>query len=100
MGERPSPKHTIGRIDNDGDYRPGNVEWQTYAQQSRNMRTNVFLTIDGRTQIRTDWAAERGISGSTIRYRMRRGLSEFNAVNMASHRGKLLRYRVAARDET
>jgi hypothetical protein len=39
MGERPSPKHEISRINNDGDYAPGNVEWSTDAvAQVRNRR--------------------------------------------------------------
>jgi hypothetical protein len=39
MGERPSPNHEISRIDNDGNYEPGNVQWSTDAvAQVRNRR--------------------------------------------------------------
>ena len=39
MGERPSPKHEITRKDNDGDYKPGNVEWSNDGYvQARNCR--------------------------------------------------------------
>jgi hypothetical protein len=35
MGERPSLEHQVGRIDHDGNYEPGNVAWQTRAENTR-----------------------------------------------------------------
>lgn len=38
IGPRPSPKLSLNRIDNDGHYQPGNVEWATASEQRRNQR--------------------------------------------------------------
>lgn len=48
LGEKPTPLHSINRIDNDGNYEPGNVEWASPEVQARNKRTGVtFKTMSG-----------------------------------------------------
>src|SRR5262249_52625680 len=38
MGRRPSRKHLIARIDDEGDYRPSNCRWATAKKQRANRR--------------------------------------------------------------
>lgn len=47
IGPRPSPEHSLDRIENDGDYAPGNVRWATAKEQQRNRRNAVRVLFRG-----------------------------------------------------
>lgn len=73
MGPRPSPSHSIDRVNNDGDYEAGNCRWVTQKEQSRNKRNNVVITIDGVSKILAEWASYYGVSAGTASLRYKQG---------------------------
>ena len=86
MGKRPFGKYSIERVDNDGDYEPDNCKWANSKEQSRNRRTNRFLTVGDRTMCVTDWERRLGVSKGCIRHRLKRGWSELDAVTVPSQK--------------
>src|ERR1041385_8040888 len=69
VGKRPisaTHRYTIERIDNEGNYEPGNVRWATYPEQRRNTRKSVFLVFHGQVKVAKDWAIELGLHPNTL----------------------------------
>ena len=46
VGLAPSPFHSLGRIDNDRGYEPGNVRWETASEQARNRGTSCRRSVE------------------------------------------------------
>src|SRR6266496_4016974 len=70
MGPRPGPEYSIERKDNNGPYAPWNCEWIPKNRQSLNARSNVLLTVNGKTQCLAEWARQFGINKGTLQSRI------------------------------
>lgn len=87
MGQRPSNRHSIDRIDNSKGYEPGNCRWADAYQQMANTSATRLVEAFGVSMPIRAWARAVGIPAPTIRGRLKRGVFPADAV-LTPGRGK------------
>lgn len=81
MGEPPSPKHSLDRINGNGDYEPANCRWATALTQSRNRSISAIYTIGGETKNLSAWCAHFRTNSNIVTARLLRGWSITEALS-------------------
>jgi hypothetical protein len=71
MGSRPHNK-SLDRINNDGDYEPGNCRWADRVTQGNNTRSCVYITHEGKTLSVSQWARSSGMDPQALKKRLKR----------------------------
>lgn len=88
MGDKPEGL-SLDRIDVNGNYCKDNCKWSTNIEQHNNMRRNVKVTYNGKTQTVSQWSRELGINSRTLHDRLFRANWDIeNAFNKKLQKGR------------
>lgn len=82
MGEKPTPQHTLDRIDNSKGYYRENCRWATKRDQSLNRSQTRWIEYDGQTMCARDWSRKLGGPNSLVSGRLKVGWSIEEAVTI------------------
>jgi len=73
VGRKPSPKHSLDRINVNGHYEIGNCRWATVIQQGRNKRRCRKITINHVTRHLSEWITIYKQLPTTVYHRIKNG---------------------------
>ncbi len=86
MGPKPSPQHSLDRIDNNKGYSPENCRWADIFQQNNNKINNIYLEKNGLKLNLKEWSEKTGIKKVTIQSRIKKGWDVDKILSSADYR--------------
>ena len=76
MGKKPTPNHSLDRVDNSKGYSPDNCRWATKSEQQQNKGNNNNVCINGEVICLSEYSRRTGVNINTLRERKKRGIPD------------------------
>lgn len=86
MGPRPSPRHSVERVQNHLGYSADNCVWATLSEQARNKSTSIRYTLEGVTKTLKEWASDVGLDYHAAYWRHQQGWTIDRIINTPSRK--------------
>ena len=86
MGEKPTPSHSLERINNSLGYSPSNCKWACPEEQASNTRANKMITYLGETYPLFIWEKKFQVKRNLFKNRLLKGWSVDRAFTQTARR--------------